>query len=210
MAIIGMLILVNLLFSVMADCPASENDQQKITAILEDSLSNNCAALQNLSTVFFASQKNLPHSVKVHYILHVPIRNDCGSDCSCWNQENCNNNTGNCPDGYCCIEKHFLWGRVPLVVLDDIYRAMTKCPFIIGSSSERFVTIKLILNQTGTSDIICNTVSEFPCAWCRHYYQNVLNHDGGNFLDSVLKIPVAQDYVTPSIDMALITLTEKV
>lgn len=207
-----LLLLLSALMNVSNCCSVSEDDPYIIASLLQKSLSSNWRALQNLSKAFFAVQEHPPHSVKVHYLIQIPINKEC-EGCNCWNNASCNS-TGTCPDGYCCIVKDFLWGRVPMVVQDDIYRAMTICPFIIGSSTERSVAIKLTLSdQNGMNcddGVICGS---FPCAWCSNNFNVPMFRNDlydGEFFDFVLKMPTLKEYTTPSIDIALITLTEKV
>ena len=177
-----------------------EQDLYEITRLLQYALLQNDTDLNRLNGIFFAGQVNEQNSVKVRYILHIPIREECSSDCNCWNQDDCHNNsTGNCPDGYCCIVKDFLWSRLPLIVQDEIYRAMTICPFILGSSSETSVTIELT-NHT--------ILDQIPCTWCctegdtKHYVENP------NFLDSFFDLEDA--YQLSLLDQALLEITERV
>ena len=180
-----------------------EEDLYKITGLLQSAIVDNDVALNRLNGIFFAGQEYEQESVKVHYVVHIPtINGECSIDCNCWDWNytaNCNR-TGNCPDGYCCIVKHFIWGRVPSIVYDSIYRAMTICPFIIGSSSEKSVTIELKnLNQS------------FPCTWC---CMDTTNNDLGDddslstIMQKVFSVPVSEQLSL--LDHALVVITEKV
>ena len=176
-----------------------EGDLYKLTIILQSALEYNDTALHILNGIFSAGQIDEQNSVKVHYIIHIPMKEECNSDCNCWNDAYCNNNTENCPDGHCCIEKDFLWSRAPLIVQDEIYRAMTICPFILGSSSETSITIEL-KNQT--------ILSQTPCTWCctKGKIQNFVENP--NFFDSFIELE--QAHHLSLLDHALLEITKRV
>ena len=193
---------------VKADCPTSEDDQYIIAAILENALANDCIALRKLSGIFFSSQERPPHSVKVDYTINIPIDKDCKSHCSCWNNV-CNTFSETCPDEYCCIKKEFLWGRIPQLVEDEIYRTLAICPFMLESNTQKNIAINLTLNNTSNKqdEINCITQRSFPCGWCTHYAgYNGQYKKGTNSLDDV---GLYAERPSP-LDKALITLTEKV
>lgn len=195
---------------VKADCPTSEDDQYIIAAILENALANDCIALRKLSGIFFSNQERPPHSVMVDYSINIPIDEDCKSHCSCWN-DICSTSGETCPLGYCCIEKKFLWGRIPLLVEDEIYRTLEICPFMLGGDTQKNITINLTLNNTSnkSDEINCITQRNFPCGWCIEY--NAAGYTGQykkgtNGLDGV---GLYAERLSP-LDKALTTLTEKV
>lgn len=212
---IGLLLYCALLSSlVKADCPTSEDDQYIIAAILENALANDCIALRKLSGTFFSSQERPALSVKVDYTINIPIDEDCKSHCSCWN-DICSTSSETCPAGYCCIKKKFLWGRIPLLVEDEIYRTLAICPFMLGSNIKKDIAINLTLNNTSnkSDEINCITQRKFPCGWCIEYndYTGYTGYTGQykkgtNSLDDV---GLYAERPSP-LDKALTTLTEKV
>ena len=177
------------------DCnTAKEEHLYNIIKLLQNALEYNDTTLNRLNRIFFGGQDYQENAVDVHYTIYLPMKD---SNCTCWNHTDCNS-TGNCPDGYCCIEKDFIWDRVPLVGQDEFYRVMNICPFIIGSNSRRNVTIE-ITNQT--------VLDQIPCTWCC-LDKTSTSYPGKNFFDGIFYI--ARPESVTLLDHALLVMTERV
>lgn len=197
------------------DCQsASQDDSYLISAILEDSLSKDCMTLRKLAGIFFDTQERPPHSVRITYSLCIPYNTQCdGCQYNCWSNDMCiTNDNSTCPEGHCYVKREFLWGRVPLIVQDNIYRTLNICPFMIGGNTEKYININFTLitpqpNKGEESIINCVTTKQFPCNWCmgNNRYKWEYFSDINSFDDIGT---VAQYYST--LDKALVTVTEKV
>ena len=114
----------------------------------------------------------------------------------------------NCPSDYCCIERDFLWGRVPLNVQESVFRELTMCSLIVGGLKEKAITIVLnVSNETGNQRSNQCLGSVFPCSWC---YKGSLLNTGIQktelWIDNAFTLKTS---VSP-LDKALLTLTAKV
>ena len=196
---------------------AASDDQYIITAILEDTLAKDCVSLRKLAGTFFSNQERPPLTVKVMYNIQIPYNENCTT--KCW--EICINSTAavsaGCPEGYCCLRKHYIWGRSPALVHDEIYRTLELCPFIIGGLKEKGIELNLTLNNRNDidcpdMDIACvDNKMKFPCNWCEEkgYTSKMFTFaadDNTYILDYVL---IAKEQNSP-INLALKTLTAKV
>lgn len=189
----------------------SENDQYTIAAILEDTLSNDCISLRKLAGVFYSNQERPPRTVKVKYNILIPYNENCTNQCmDCWKSHDRCNKTNDCPDGYCCVKADFLWGRIPLLVHDNIYRTLELCPFVVGGLKEKVVKLNLYLNRSESEssehDLACVNERSFPCNWCHSRGYTSHSYNSKNVLDYVVSI---HDHPSP-IQLALTTLTAKV
>lgn len=192
-------------------CEPNEDDNYLVSAILENSLASDCVTLRKLAGVFFASQERPPHSVRITYSLCIPYNRDCDScEHNCWSEGVCGNTTL-CPSGYCYVQREFLWGRIPLIVQDNIYRTLNICPFMIGGNTEKKIEINFTFTapeeEEGGDQINCVTTKQFPCNWCMGDSHYRWHYDPGlNTIDDIATI--ARYY--SALDKALLTLTEKV
>lgn len=207
-----MLLCSFLLHKTNGSCKSSEDDHYLMSAMLEDALAGDCVSLRKLARAFFTNQERPPHSVRVKYNLCIPLNENCtNNDCHCWSSKHCNLNSSICPENSCHVKKEFLWGRIPLIVEDNIYRTLSVCPFMIGGNTEKRVTINFTFStsiETGSRENDCSTTKEFPCSWCMgitddYHFKYV---SSTNIIDDIATI--AQEY--SALDQALFTLTEKV
>ena len=185
-------------------CQVNEDDSFTIAALLEDQLVQDCRTLHELSGLFFENQEKPPQSLKVKYTIQIPYDSQCSSVCSCW-EKACSRYSKECPENYCCIEKDFLWGRIPMYVQDSIYRELSMCRLVIGGLEEKQISINFNVTDV---NIDCVTVeSSFPCGWCHKSVLFTSDYKLSSFgLDSTFTIVPS---MTP-LDKALSTLTAKV
>ena len=173
--------------------------------MLERKLIEDCRAMYTLAGIFFENQEKPPNSVRVKYTFRIPYSESCSSTCSCW-KTSCNIN---CDPGYCCFEREFIWGRLPMYVQDSIFRELTMCSLVVGGLKEKHMTVPFNLTEateSSTDDNMCSGFS-FPCSWCSG--KAILKSDivgTEQVLDSALKIRSKES----TLDRALLTLTAKV
>ena len=190
-------------------CQSSQDDHYLMSAILENALAGDCVALRRLAGAFFTNQERPPHSVRVKYILCIPLNKNCSANdgCNCWSSDNCSPNSSICPASSCHVEREFLWGRIPLIVEDNIYRTLNVCPFMIGGNTEKRVSINFTLSGSEEDVLNCITTKQFPCSWCSTSSLYQFDYvSSTNRIDDIATF--AQKYST--LDQALFTLTEKV
>lgn len=163
---VGWMILVMLLLSsqALSQCVENQEDLAIIKEIVEHQIINDCNTILKLSGIFFADQQKPPNSVKVTYKLQFPYDSQCESVCPCWKTQ-C---TDHCTPDHCCIERQFLWGRIPNYAQDSIFRDLTMCNLIVGGVKEKSITINLNVSSTSVSPSLsqCADNGSMPCSWC--------------------------------------------
>lgn len=215
-----------------SSCPVHQEDVAIIKIIVEDHIISDCKVLAGLAGIFFDDQQKPPNSVRVVYKLRIPYDIGCGSACPCW-KEYCNKDatgaSSDCEPGYCCIEKVFLWGRIPTYVQDNIFRHLTMCNLVVGGIKERVVTIPLNISKISTAGHTDDTTADqlgtplqttdtdtcsaaeatIPCSWCHHKGSSPITGTvlhAEHFLDTLFSVSQS---ITP-LDRALLSVTAKV
>ena len=187
---------------ISTECPIEDNDAYILIPLLQNAILGSNETVINLAGVFFADQKKPPYSVQVHYTVCIPYNQDCQSRCTCW-EDVCGNETGTCPDGHCTASYSYIWGSIPQIASDEVYRSLVICPFMIGGIKQKLINIQLNLTSNG-----------LPCSWCHakavegYFFHYPTLIENAFLLTTTVDSPMekALEAITAKVDISLFCL----